>query len=162
MSGAGLGWWLAFGEHILSLGSGAEMGTAIGSGALLAVGSIRWAVGKWERAKGRWARDSARIGQGLTRDLRVRMYVGLGRRWLTRLISQGTVQRVVDEKVIIVASTAREGVQDLVNRRRNEISQLHGELCDLDAELRTFAQFPGAPASRTDQSPRPEMRVDKG
>ena len=71
LSGAGLGWWLAFGEHILSLGAGTEMGTAIGSGALLAVGSIRWAVGKWERAKGRWMQDSARIGEGLTRDLQV-------------------------------------------------------------------------------------------
>lgn len=71
LSGAGLGWWLAFGEHILSLGAGTEMGTAIGSGVLLAVGSIRWAVGKWERAKRRWVQDSARIGEGLTRDLQV-------------------------------------------------------------------------------------------
>ncbi|KAF8554204.1 hypothetical protein OG21DRAFT_1413072 [Imleria badia] len=71
LSGTGLGWWLAFGEHILSLGAGTEMGTAIGSGALLAVGSIRWAVGKWERAKRRWVQDSARIGDGLKRDLQV-------------------------------------------------------------------------------------------
>lgn len=71
LSGAGLGWWLVFGEHILSLGASTEMGTAIGSGALLAVSSIRWAVGKWERAKRRWLQDSARIGEGLTRDLEV-------------------------------------------------------------------------------------------
>lgn len=75
LSGAGLGWWLAFGEHILSLGAGTEMGTAVGSGALLAVSGIRWAVGKWERAKHRWAEDLARIGEGLTRDLDVRVYV---------------------------------------------------------------------------------------
>jgi hypothetical protein len=71
LSGAGLGWWLAFGEHILSLGASTEMGTAIGSGALLAVSSIWWAVGKWERAKRRWLQDSTRIGEGLTRDLQV-------------------------------------------------------------------------------------------
>ncbi|KAF8444609.1 hypothetical protein L210DRAFT_3758591 [Boletus edulis BED1] len=128
LSGAGLGWWLAFGEHILSLGSGTEMGTAIGSGALLAVGSIRWAVGKWERAKRRWMQDSARIGEGLTRDL------------------QSTIQRTLDDNVTIVASTACEGMQDLIDGRRNEIHQLHGELCELDAELRACAQFP---ASRT-------------
>jgi len=73
LSGAGLGWWLAFGEHIFSLGAGTEMGTAIGSGALLAVSSVRWAVGKWERAKRGWVQDSVRVGEGLTRDLQVRV-----------------------------------------------------------------------------------------
>ncbi|KAG8213935.1 hypothetical protein J3R82DRAFT_10681 [Butyriboletus roseoflavus] len=132
LGGAGLGWWLAFGEHIFSLGASTEMGTAIGSGALLAVSSIRWAVGKWERAKRRWAQDSARIGEGLTRDL------------------QRTIQRTVDNNVTVVASTACKGMQDLVDRRRNEVHQLHGELCDLDVELRACAQFP---ASWTAQSP---------
>lgn len=74
LSGAGLGWWLTFGDHILSLGAGAEMGTAVGSGTLLAVGGIRWAVGKWERAKQRWLQDSARVGEGLMRDLEVCVY----------------------------------------------------------------------------------------
>ena len=74
LSGAGVGWWLVFGEPILGLGTGAEMGTAIGSGALLAVSGIRWAVGKWERAKRRWVQDSGRVGEGLTRDLQVYVY----------------------------------------------------------------------------------------
>ena len=74
LSGVGLGWWLAFGEHIFSLGAGTEMGTAIGSGALVAVSGIRWAVGKWERGKQRWIQDSERIGEGLTRDLQVCIY----------------------------------------------------------------------------------------
>ncbi|KAN0091143.1 hypothetical protein V8E55_004709 [Tylopilus felleus] len=134
LSGAGLGWWLAFGEHILSLGAGTEMGTTIGSGALLAVGSIRWAVGKWERAKGRWMQDSARIGEGLTRDL------------------QSTIQRTLDDKVTIVASTACKGMLDLIDGRRSEIHQLDGELCDLDVELRACAQFPGSWAGQSPPS----------
>ncbi|KAG9316622.1 hypothetical protein JVU11DRAFT_2676 [Chiua virens] len=128
LSGAGLGWWLAFGEHILSLGAGTEIGTAIGSGVLLAVGGIRWAVGKWERAKQRWLQDAGRIGEGLTRDLQ----------------ACSTVQRIVDDNVTIVASTACKGVQDLVDRRHDEISQLQGELLNLDTELNTCAEFSGS------------------
>jgi hypothetical protein len=71
LTGAGLGWWLAFGDHILSLGVAMETGTATGVGALLAVGSIRWAVGKWERAKQRWTQDAGRISEGLARDIQV-------------------------------------------------------------------------------------------
>ncbi|KAH0827868.1 hypothetical protein J3R83DRAFT_3495 [Lanmaoa asiatica] len=139
LSGTGLGWWLAFGEHILNLGAGTEVGTAIGSGALLAVGSVRWAVGKWERAKRRWAQDSGRIGESLTRDL------------------QSTIQRTVDDNVTIVASTTCKGMQDLIDRRRSEIHRLHEELCDLDAELHACAQFP---ASWTGQNPRSVKEVD--
>lgn len=143
LSGAGLGWWLVFGEHILSLGAGTEMGTAIGSGALLAVGSIRWAVGKWERAKRRWSQDSARIGEGLTRDLQVCVYCS-SPPIANTACPQSTVQRTLDDNVTIVASTACKGMQDLVDRRRNEIHQLHGELCDLDTELHACAQFPAS------------------
>ena len=83
--GAGLGWWLAFGESALSLGAGSEAGTAFGAGVLAAVAGIRWAVGKWERAKRRWVDDAHRVGEGLKRDLKVRIKKVL--QW-TRLIVQ--------------------------------------------------------------------------
>ncbi|OAX39122.1 hypothetical protein K503DRAFT_717128 [Rhizopogon vinicolor AM-OR11-026] len=75
--GAGLGWWLAFGESALSLGAGSEAGTALGAGALVAVASIRWAVGKWERAKRHWVDDANRVSEGLKRDLKVRIKTAL-------------------------------------------------------------------------------------
>jgi hypothetical protein len=71
--GAGLGWWLTFGESALSLGAGSEAGTALGAGALVAIASIRWAVGKWERAKRHWVEDANRVSEGLKRDLKVRI-----------------------------------------------------------------------------------------
>lgn len=71
--GAGLGWWLAFGESALSLGAGSEAGTALGAGVLVAVAGVRWAVGKWERAKRQWIDDANRVSEGLERDLKVRI-----------------------------------------------------------------------------------------
>ncbi|KAG6335569.1 hypothetical protein ID866_3509 [Astraeus odoratus] len=60
LGGSGIGWWLAFGEHLLSLGAGSEIATAVGVGALVGTSSLRWAVGKWERAKRRWLQDLER------------------------------------------------------------------------------------------------------
>jgi len=82
--GAGLGWWLAFGESAMSLGAGSEAGTALGAGALVVVASVRWAVGKWERAKRHWVDDANRVSEGLKRDLKVRTKTTL--QW-TRLMS---------------------------------------------------------------------------
>ncbi|KAF9241587.1 hypothetical protein BU15DRAFT_44686, partial [Melanogaster broomeanus] len=124
LTGAGLGWWLAFGENILSLGTGTDMGTAIGAGALLAVGSIRWAVGKWERAKRRWTQDAGRVGEGLARDLKT------------------TIERTVDDKVVITAVTACNGLDDVIDRRREELRQIHEELQALETVLRACSHFP--------------------
>lgn len=68
--GLGVSWagWVGFTEPLLGLG--AE--TSVGVGMLGAVFCLRWAVGKWERAKKRWWADWERIGEGLGRDLKVR------------------------------------------------------------------------------------------
>lgn len=78
MGGAGIGWvgWMGWlvgsGEGLFaSLGMTMEPATAMGVGALTAVASIRWAVGRWEKGKRKWWEDWRRIGDGLDRDLRV-------------------------------------------------------------------------------------------
>ncbi|PPQ98783.1 hypothetical protein CVT24_003341 [Panaeolus cyanescens] len=65
-----VGWLVGSGEGLLSI-MGMEANTAIGVGALVAVGSVRWAVGVWAKAKKRWWKDWHRIGEGLNRDLQV-------------------------------------------------------------------------------------------
>jgi hypothetical protein len=76
VAGASVGWagcvgWLAStGEGLLGVLS-MDVGTAIGVGLLSAVVGVRWAIGRWEKAKRRWWEDWERIGQGLDRDLRV-------------------------------------------------------------------------------------------
>lgn len=46
-------------------------GSAAGAMMLCTLLGVRWAVGKWERAKRRWWADWKRVGEGLGRDLKV-------------------------------------------------------------------------------------------
>ncbi|KAF6763049.1 hypothetical protein DFP72DRAFT_521471 [Ephemerocybe angulata] len=79
VGGAGLGWvgWMGWlvgsGEGLLG-SLGLEPATAMGLGALSAVASVRWAVGRWEKGKRKWWEDWRRVGDGLDRDLRVCVY----------------------------------------------------------------------------------------
>ena len=54
-----------------SYGAGMEVESAASVGMLGAAIGVRWAVGKWERAKRKWWKDWDRVGEGLERDLRV-------------------------------------------------------------------------------------------
>ena len=45
---------------------------AFGLGTLCVVGSMRWAAGRWEKAKGKWWEAWRRIDEGLSRDIEVR------------------------------------------------------------------------------------------
>jgi hypothetical protein len=61
----------------VGISSGVEaagLGTAVGVGVLGVVAAVRWAVGKWERAKRAWWSDWKRVGEGLGRDLKVKMH----------------------------------------------------------------------------------------
>jgi hypothetical protein len=70
--GMGLGLVGALGVGGMSIiGIGVDLGTAMGMAALTALGSVRWAVGKWERAKQAWWSDWARVADGVQRDLEV-------------------------------------------------------------------------------------------
>ena len=66
---AGLG--VAEGVLANLLSAGVAPGTAAGAGVLLALASIRVAIGRWEKAKKRWWGDWKRVSQGLERDLSV-------------------------------------------------------------------------------------------
>ncbi|KAG1776979.1 hypothetical protein EV702DRAFT_297317 [Suillus placidus] len=115
--GAGVGWWFAFGESALSVGAGSEAGTALGAGALVAVASIRWAVGKWERAKRKWVEDADRVGQGLKRDLKV------------------TLERGIEKNVAVVPMAAYEGLRELVGKQQEEIDVVRSDLISMQADV---------------------------
>ncbi|KAH7916562.1 hypothetical protein BJ138DRAFT_1139337 [Hygrophoropsis aurantiaca] len=120
IGGAGIGWWLAFGESIAGFsGTGPE--TAVGVGMLIAVGGLRWAVGKWEKAKRRWIQDLERVGDGARHDLKV------------------TLRRVFDGNVVVVPVTACEKLQDLLAKRQGEIDQIKDDLRILEVELDNFS-----------------------
>lgn len=47
--------------------------TSAGLGVLISVATLRWAIARWEKAQKRWWEDWQRIGQGLARDVQVRL-----------------------------------------------------------------------------------------
>lgn len=79
MSGSVLGGfgvaWAGWATELQLLGGIIDVGmsteTALGVGMLGAAVGVRWAVGRWEKAKWRWWKDWGRIGEGLDRDLKV-------------------------------------------------------------------------------------------
>lgn len=122
VTGAGIGWagWLGMltgGHDVLGLVS-LDPGTAIGVGMLCSVLGVRWAVGKWERAKKMWWDDWRRVGEGLGRDLKVNL------------------DRTVDEKVVLVPESASKELLEMVKKREEEIGELEDELDRLEEDLR--------------------------
>ncbi|KAG1731473.1 uncharacterized protein EDB91DRAFT_1305688 [Suillus paluster] len=117
--GAGLGWWLAFGESVLSVGVGAgsEAGTAVGAGAFVAVAGVRWAVGKWEKAKRRWLEDVERVGEGLKRDLKV------------------TLQQGIEKNVAVVPIAAYQGLRKLAGKQQEEMEVVRSDLMSMQADV---------------------------
>lgn len=115
--GVGVAWWLAFGESALSIGTGSEAGTALGAGALVAVASIRWAVGKWERAKRKWIEDADRVGEGLKRDLKA------------------TLERGIEKNVAVVPMAAYEGLRELAGKQQEEIDVVRSDLLSMQADV---------------------------
>lgn len=73
ISGFGIAWagWAGQLGLLGVYGPGMETESAVGLGLLTTSFGIRWAVGRWERAKKRWWKDWDRVGQGLERDLKV-------------------------------------------------------------------------------------------
>ncbi|KAI0645917.1 hypothetical protein C8Q79DRAFT_1071559 [Trametes meyenii] len=120
LGGFGVAWVGWAGELGLAGGLidvGMSMETATGVGMLGAVLGVRWAVGRWEKAKTRWWKDWDRVGEGLERDLKV------------------TLDRTMDQHVVLVAETACTGLETIVGKRKTEVQELVDEVQSLEAEL---------------------------
>ncbi|KAF8650396.1 hypothetical protein AX16_005204 [Volvariella volvacea WC 439] len=120
-TGLGIAWasWLGWltGAEVLV---GMDIPTCLGLGGVLAATSVRWAVGKWDKAKRRWWDDWHRVGSGLDRDLKA------------------TLHSVVEERVTIVAREGLQGLQNMADARRVHINLLEDELEQLIAELESL------------------------
>ncbi|KAI0705083.1 hypothetical protein C8T65DRAFT_653159 [Cerioporus squamosus] len=91
--------------------------TALGVGMLSAAVGVRWAVGRWEKAKRRWWKNWDRIGEGLERDLK------------------GTLSQTMEEHVVVVSEAACAGLEGLVAKRKVEVEELQDEVQALEMEL---------------------------
>jgi len=96
---------------------GTEAGTAFGVGMLAALLSVRWVVGKWERGKKRWLEDWRRVGDGLGRDIKT------------------TLDRTMQDNVVIVAERASLGLEDWAVKRKEEVEEIKEELLKLADEV---------------------------
>ncbi|KAL1744792.1 hypothetical protein HDZ31DRAFT_82421 [Schizophyllum fasciatum] len=131
IGGAGLGTGTAVASWFASLGvaesvlgglaaAGVTPGTAAGAGVLLALASVRVAIGRWEKAKRRWWSDWKRVSEGLERDLAT------------------TMDTVVRESVCAVPDAACKGMVRLVEQRREALDAQEETLRALEAEERTL------------------------
>jgi hypothetical protein len=71
VGGTGIVAYLLGSESGVAMVGASEAGTAVGVLMLCTLLGVRWAVGKWERAKKRWWEDWSRVGEGLRRDIEV-------------------------------------------------------------------------------------------
>ncbi|KAJ8696374.1 hypothetical protein PTI98_006248 [Pleurotus ostreatus] len=118
-AGAGVSWagwvgWLAE-SGVFGMPIGGT--TALGVGVLSTLVGVRWAVGRWEKAKKRWWEDWHRVGDGLARDLK------------------SNLSETISSNIVIVPHIASKKLLELVEKRKNEIADLEDELDDLEIAM---------------------------
>ncbi|KAI0043668.1 hypothetical protein FA95DRAFT_1681772 [Auriscalpium vulgare] len=101
--GAGAGFWALVG------------GEGIGAGLLVAVGGVRWAIGRWERARRAWRADWVRVKEGAERDV------------------EGALDETLEKQVLVVPIKASEGIEEIVARRADEIEVLKAEVSQIES-----------------------------
>ncbi|KAF4598243.1 hypothetical protein EYR38_006639 [Pleurotus pulmonarius] len=118
-AGAGVSWagWVGWLAESGMFGIPMDTTTALGVGALGTLVGVRWAVGRWERAKKRWWEDWHRVGDGLARDLK------------------SNLSQTISSNIIIVPEIASEKLLELVEKKKNEIADLEDELDDLEIAM---------------------------
>ncbi|EPQ57200.1 hypothetical protein GLOTRDRAFT_137587 [Gloeophyllum trabeum ATCC 11539] len=126
VGGAGLGaagWvgYVSLGPLGWMLGTSTlEPATAAGLGLLVAVVGVRWAVGRWEKAKRVWWKDWARVGEGLDRDLRAQL------------------DRTIRVQVVAVPERACDELEAMIGKRKADLTRNLEGLQDLREELQSM------------------------
>ncbi|EFI28152.1 hypothetical protein CC1G_14179 [Coprinopsis cinerea okayama7 len=116
-----MGWLVQNGDGLLG-SIGLDPNTAMAVGALSAVTSIRWAVGRWEKGKRKWWADWQRVAEGLDRDLR------------------SALHRNFKDRVSLLAQTSSNGVRNTVQQREEEIAQVNDEVGQLRKEVKAVME----------------------
>jgi hypothetical protein len=131
MGYAGWSGWLSSG--LLGSFSGLEAESATLVGAVVALSSLRWAVGKWEREKVRWLEDWERITAGSIRDLHVRV-AAITRRSPYESFFQAKLDDIVRQRVFAAPVEVRNAFEEISARRTREIDGLLEEIDTLSRE----------------------------
>jgi len=88
---------------------------AAGAGLLVAAAGVRWAIGRWDKARKGWRADWGRVREAAERDV------------------QAALDQALEKQVLIVPMQAAEGIEGIVVKRQDEIRQLRREVDKLGA-----------------------------
>ncbi|KAL5528140.1 TIM17 [Sanghuangporus sanghuang] len=94
-----------------------DASTSIAFGMLGTLAGLRWAVGRWTKARERWFAAFGRVGEGLERDM------------------NKVLGGVLDRQVCVVPNEACKGSHSLVERREKEIGEVEDEVEELESSL---------------------------
>ncbi|KAL5524075.1 hypothetical protein ACEPAG_8248 [Sanghuangporus baumii] len=94
-----------------------DASTSIAFGMLGTLTGLRWAVGRWTKARERWFAAFGRVGEGLDRDM------------------SKVLGGVLDRQVCVVPNEACKGLHRLVERREKEIGEVEDEVEELVSSL---------------------------
>ncbi|EJD52696.1 hypothetical protein AURDEDRAFT_149328 [Auricularia subglabra TFB-10046 SS5] len=87
-----------------------DSATAVGITALLAVSTLRWAIGRWEKAQRNWWADWHRVGEGLARDV------------------QRDFMQCLNERVFLVPQRLCDRLLERIEIREKDIREIEAEL----------------------------------
>ena len=113
------------------MGSYIDGATAIGGGVFVSVLGLRWAVGRWERARKAWWGNYHRIGQGLGRDVKRRL------------------DEALEKQVFVAPKALCDGLERLAEKREKDLDGLSSELEKLRSQTMETADVA---KPRTDSS----------
>ncbi|THH07985.1 hypothetical protein EW145_g3013 [Phellinidium pouzarii] len=109
----------SIGSYSLWLANVLDAPTAAGGAALVVLAGVRWAVGRWERARRAWWADFDRVGAGLERDLRTKL------------------DGVLEKQVCAMSQKACHGLESIVERRKDEIATVEEEVEGVEEALQS-------------------------
>ncbi|KAH9985813.1 hypothetical protein BJV74DRAFT_886171 [Russula compacta] len=95
----------------------AAVGEAAGAGLLVAAAGLRWAIGRWDKARKLWRGDWVRVKEAAERDVKT------------------AIDEALETQVLIVPVRAAEGIEGIVAKRKDEIGHLRREVDKLDAVI---------------------------
>jgi len=71
---------------------------------------VRWAIGKWERARRAWREDWVRVKEAAERDVQI------------------ALDEALETQVLSVPVHAAEAVEEIIAKREDEIGQMRREV----------------------------------
>jgi hypothetical protein len=108
-------------------------------GLFVVAAGVRWAIGRWDKARKAWRADWFRVKEAAERDVKVTFLPlrleSLLMSYCLRSCMQAALDQALEKQVLIVPVRAAEGIEGIVAIREDEIRQLRREVDKLGAVI---------------------------